>query len=72
MIDPHAFAQQQLELTGEFGKYLFDHPEVDQRLPDGAYVYFEVAGESEFNQYSSSLAEKHRQSTGGPIVLVRI
>jgi hypothetical protein len=72
MINPHDFAQKQLELTAEFGKYLFDHPEVDDTLPDGALVYFEVAGESEFNQYSLSLAEKQRRETGAPIVLVRI
>jgi hypothetical protein len=52
------FAQKQLELTAEFGKYVFDHPEVDERLPDGAYVYFEIAGESEFNVYSRSLAKR--------------
>ena len=72
MIDPHDFAQKQLELTGEFGKYLFDHPEVDDSLPEGAYVYFEVAGEPEFNQYTLSLAEKQRRETGAPIVRVRI
>jgi hypothetical protein len=72
MIDPHDFAQKQLELTAEFGKYVFDHPEVDERLVDGAYVYFDVAGEPEFSQYSLSLAEKQRRETGAPIVLVRI
>jgi hypothetical protein len=72
MIDPHDFAQKQLELTAEFGKYLFDHPEVDARLADGAYVYFEVAEEAEFNQYSRSLADRQRRENGVPIVLVRI
>jgi hypothetical protein len=72
MINPHDFAQKQLELTGEFGKYLFDHPEVDERLPDGAFVYFEVAGEEEFNQYSRSLAERKRRESGTPTVLVRL
>ena len=57
MIDPHEFAKKQLELTAEFGKYVFDHPEVDEQLPDGAYVYFEVAGEPEFNEYSRSPAD---------------
>jgi hypothetical protein len=49
MIEPHDFAKKQLELTAEFGKYVFDHPAVEHLIPDGAYVYFEVAGEPEFN-----------------------
>ena len=72
MIDPHDFAQRQLELTAEFGKYVFDHPEVDERLPNGAYVYFEVAGELEFNDYSLSLAERQQRQNGAPVILVRI
>jgi hypothetical protein len=72
MIDPHDFAQKQLELTAEFGKYLFDHPEVDECLAEGAYVYFDVAGEPEFNHYCRSLAERQRREHGAPIVLVRI
>ena len=72
MIDPHDFAQKQLELTAEFGKYLFDHPEIDERLAEGAYIYFEVAGETEFNQYSRSLAERQRREHGSLIVRVRV
>ena len=72
MIDLHDFAKKQLELTAEFGKYVFDHPEVDDQLPDGAYVYFEVAGETEFNEYSRSLAGRQREESGAPVVLVRI
>ena len=72
MIDPHEFAEKQIELAGEFGKFVFDHPEVDERLPDGAFVYFEVAGEAEFNRYSRELAERHRMEEGVPVVLVRV
>jgi hypothetical protein len=59
-------------LTAEFGKYVFDHPEVDEQLPEGAYVYFEVAGEPEFSEYSRSQAVRQRQESGTPVVLVRI
>ena len=70
MMDPHAFAQKQMELTQEFARYVVDHPEVDDRLPPQSYIYFEVAGEDEFNRYSRELAE--RQQEGLPIVLVRV
>jgi hypothetical protein len=72
MIEPHDFARRQLELTAEFGKYVFDHPEVEHLVPDGAYVYFDVAGEPEFNEYSRLLAGRQRQESGAPVILVRI
>jgi hypothetical protein len=45
-------------LTKEFGQFVFDHPEVDDQLPDGAFVYFEVEGETDFNEYSRALADR--------------
>ena len=72
MIDRPDFEQRQFELTAEFGKFVFDHPEVEQSLPDGAHVYFQIDGEEEFNQYSRELAERQRREQGGPVVLVRI
>ena len=71
MIDPHDFARKQLELTTEFGKFVFDHPEVDASLPDGAYIFYEIAGEPEFNQYSRELAEHRQREDCVPIVRVR-
>jgi hypothetical protein len=72
MIDPRDFAQRQFELAAEFGKFVFEHPDVDERVPDGAFVYFEVADEPEFNEYSRELAERQRREEGVPIVLVRV
>ena len=72
MMDPHSFERKQFELAAEFGKYVFDHPEVDEMLPDGAHVYFQIIGEEEFNQHSRELAERQRREEGVPVVLVRI
>jgi hypothetical protein len=72
MFDPHEFARKQLELTAEFGKFVFDHPKVEARLPDGAYVYFDIAGDHVFNQYSRERAESHSRANGTPLVLVRV
>jgi hypothetical protein len=72
MIDPHDFARRQLELTAEFGKYLFDHSEMDERLAQGAYVYFHIDDEPEFNQYSRELAERRQREEGVATVLVRV
>ena len=40
-------------------------------MPDGAYVYFEIAGEPEFNRYSREVAERQQREDGVPIVCVR-
>jgi hypothetical protein len=72
MMDPYAFADKQLELAGEFAQYLADHPEVDDLLPEESHIYFQIEGESEFNQYSRDLAERQRCKEGIPIVWVRI
>ena len=72
MIDPQAFADKQLELTAEFGKYVIDHPEVDEVLPPESHIYFEIAGEDEFNRYGRQLAQKQLAEQGLPLVCVKI
>jgi hypothetical protein len=72
MIDPREFAKKQFELAAEFGKYVFAHPEVDERLPDGAFVNFEIQGEPDFSQYRKQLAAKQWREEGVPVVLVHV
>lgn len=72
MISPYDFARVQAELTTEFARYVVEHPEVDDLLPDRSYLYFEVAGETEFNRFSRELAEKQFREEGLPPVCVRI
>ena len=72
MIDPYDFAQRQTELTAEFARFLLDHPEVDESLPEDSYIYFEVAGDSEFNKYSRELALRRQHEDGMAIVCVRV
>jgi len=72
MIDPQSFADRQMELTAEFARYVLRHPEVDAQLPEDAYLYFEVDGEGEFNEYSRHLAERHRREEGRETVCIRV
>jgi hypothetical protein len=72
MIDSRDFAHRQFELAAEFGKFVFDHPEIDERLPEGAFIYFEVAGEPDFNHFSRELADRQQREEGVPVVLVRV
>ena len=72
MIDPAAFAQRQMELSAEFAKYLIERPEIDESLPDDSYIYFQVDGEAEFNQYSQQLAERRERVDGMTAVCVQL
>jgi hypothetical protein len=59
-----------MELTAEFAQFIVDHPEVDALLPEQSYIYFEIAGEPEFSQYSRELGER-RRAEGMVTVCVR-
>lgn len=72
MIDPCEFADRQFELTAEFAKYLVEHPEVDSRLPEEAFIYFQIDGESEFNRYSRELAQRRSRDDGLTPVTVHV
>ena len=72
MMDADRFADKQMELTAEFAKFVFDHPEVDEKIPNGAYVYFHLEGAADFNRYGKRLAQKQARKNGVPIVIVRI
>ncbi len=71
MIDPYEFAQRQAELSAEFAKFVLENPEVDETLPEDAYVFFEIDGDSAFNEYSRRLALRRRNEEGMAIVCVR-
>jgi hypothetical protein len=72
MMSPFDFAKKQMELTAEFAQYVVDHAEVDDLLPPQSFIYFDVAGEEEFNRYSRELADKQLREEGLPLVCVRI
>jgi hypothetical protein len=72
MIDPETFAHRQMELTAEFAKYIIDNPDVDESLPADSYIYFQIDGEPEFNQYSQQLADRRERVDGIIAVCVRL
>lgn len=64
MIDREFFADRQMELAAEFAKYLVDNPDIDESLPEDSYIYFQIDGEPEFNQYSQQLADRREREDG--------
>jgi hypothetical protein len=59
------------EISTEFDLYLLDHPEVADRIPDGALVVF-------LPEFDRSLAKKNRavaaklKEKGQPVVYVKV
>jgi hypothetical protein len=72
MIDSEDFARKQMELTSQFAKYVMEHPEVDETLPEDSFVYFEVEGEPGLNEYGRKLAERRQREDGMATVCVRV
>ena len=65
------FEQRNAELVTEFDRYVREHPDFAERIPDNALVAVLVEGDEEFNRWSEAEA-KHQAETGQPIVYVKI
>ena len=65
------FWRLQRTLAFEFSKYVLAHPNIDAKIPEGAQVVFQLAGEARFNAVSRrSAAAQHDK--GQPVVFVRV
>lgn len=55
----------------EFDRYVREHPEFCERIPDNAHVVLLLAGDEKFNQWSTRVAKK-QAGKDQPIVYVTI
>lgn len=65
------FERKNTELIREFNRYVREHPEFADQIPEDAMVIMQLEGEEEFNRRARGLAEA-RKEEGRPVVLVRI
>jgi len=63
--------QKNAELVTEFDRYVREHPEFADQIPDGALVAMLLEGDSEFNRWSTEGAKRQAEK-GQPIVYVKI
>ncbi len=59
------------ELIREFNRYVRDHPQVAERIPDDATVIMQLEGDEAFNAWARELAEA-RRAEGERVVFVHI
>ncbi len=63
--------EKNMTLSIEFSKYIFEHPELEDRIPKGAQVVLLPEYDEELSAYNLVIAEKQREE-GQPVVYVRI
>ena len=59
------------DLIKEFNRYIREHPEFADSIPDNAIVIMQLEGDEDFNKWSLELAKSHVEK-GQPLVYVRI
>ena len=57
-----AITKKNLQLTGKLMKYLVDHPEVDDKLPDDASFVLFTHADKKLNAINAKLAQSLAQS----------
>jgi len=65
------FEQKNTELVTEFDRYVREHPDFAERIPDNALVAMLIEGDEEFNRWSYQGA-KQQAGQDQPIVYVKI
>jgi len=71
MSESKEMVDRNLDLTFEFEKYILEHPEYAERIPQEATISMQIEGDEEFNRWSRGLA-KSQAKAGQPIVYVRV
>ena len=59
------------ELIKEFNRYVREHPEFADSIPNNAIVIMQLEGDEEFNMWSLDLAKCHAEKSQ-PVIYVRI
>ena len=58
---PRDLAALNILLIREFNQYVFDHPDVLEKIPNGAMVVLQLEGDEEYNTWSRQVAEAGRE-----------
>jgi hypothetical protein len=59
------------DLIKEFNRYIREHPEFGDRIPDNAIVIMQLEGDEAFNQWALELAKSHAKK-GKDVLYVKI
>jgi hypothetical protein len=65
------FVEENSLLVKEFDKYILEHPEFADKLPNNAFVVMQIEGDEEFNNWARETAQRVAEKDT-PIVYVTI
>jgi hypothetical protein len=71
MNDKRRFIEKNSMLVREFDRYILEHPEYADGLPDNALVIMQFEGDEEFNRWAKQTGKECAEG-GNPIVYVTI
>ena len=71
MIRKKGFVGENGVLVREFDKYVLEHPEFANQIPDNALVVMQIDGDEEFNIWAREAAQKVAEKNT-PVVYVTI
>lgn len=71
MMSEKELIEKNLNLSIEFSKYIFEHPELEDKIPKGAQVILLPEYDEELCKYNKAIADKQRERDQ-PVVHVKI
>jgi len=58
-------------LVTEFDRYVVEHPEFAEKIPQNAQIVLQVEGDDEYNRWSRELADRQREP-GQSVIYVKV
>ena len=71
MNDRNRFVEKNTMLVREFDRYVLEHPEFAEKIPDNALVVMQITGDDEFNEWAKRTAQSMAEKNT-PIVYVTV
>jgi hypothetical protein len=71
MRSQKSFVEKNSMLVKEFDRYILEHPEFADQLPDNALVVMQIDGDEEFNDWARETAHRAAEKDT-PIVYVTV
>ena len=71
MTSPSRFVDKNTMLVREFDRYILEHPEFADKIPDNALVVMQIAGDEEFNEWARRSGESAAEKDN-PIMYVTV
>ncbi|MGD9819075.1 MAG: DUF5647 family protein [Desulfomonilaceae bacterium] len=57
MKEHSGFVEKNLQLVKEFDRYVLEHPDFAEKIPDNALIVMNIEGDEEFNNWARKTAE---------------